>query len=217
MKNSPTRKAILAIILSSLMSTTALTTMDSTASSSQKATQEQAAQQRAAKEGKAKAQDYANRVSLAEPQLLALHTITNRMQNEWTNDELLPRTWEDATSADKIIPWISGHYGASIQGKISSNPGYKVNFSGFSLGSDFIINDEIKPGLSYSKITSNLKVKGKQNADGTKSHTVSIYGQYNFTKDIFIQSAIAYTVGSSKNRPNNLNSYKVSSNGVGAL
>ncbi|WP_158706851.1 autotransporter outer membrane beta-barrel domain-containing protein [Candidatus Phycorickettsia trachydisci] len=165
--------------------------------------------------GDVKAKDYGNRVSLTAPQIIALDTLINRMQG-WT-DESLPGAGEDNTPAERIIPWISGHYGASIQGKTSSNPGYKVNFSGFSVGSDFIVNDEVKLGLSYSNITSKLRVKGNKNTDGTKSHTVSIYGQYNFTKDIFTQSAIAYTVGSSKNRPNNLNSYKVSSNGIGGF
>lgn len=166
-------------------------------------------------QGNTKAQNYANRVSLVAPQLMALDTITNRMQNEWTN--ALPGAGEENTPAEIIIPWISSHYGTSRQGKINFIPGYKVNFVGFSVGSDFVVNEKVKLGLSYSNITSKLKVRGNQNADGIKSHTVSVYGQYNFTNDLFTHSAIAYTVGSSKNRPNNLNSYKVSHNGLGGF
>lgn len=181
----------------------------------------------------AKLQNYANRITLVSLQLQALQAIEHHIDT-WSSAILtsqahgatLPAAGEyeeeksfsplaQIMKKGTLVPWISGHYGKSIQGKIKDHAAYRADLGGFSIGSDFVLNEHAVLGAFYTKITS--KVKYRQNRLGdnatTDSHTFGLYGQYNISNALFAQSAVSYTRGSTKHHYINQESYKSSSRG----
>ncbi|AVP87186.1 hypothetical protein phytr_2280 [Candidatus Phycorickettsia trachydisci] len=177
-----------------------------------------------------KVQNYANRVNLVHFQLHALQAIAHHMET-WSShaftssNSVLPAAGEyDEESLPLLtglmkkgtfVPWISGHYGKSIQGKVKNHAAYRADLGGFSIGTDFVLNECTVLGISYTKITSKLKYRQDRLGDkeSTDSQTFTLYGQYNFSETLFAQSALAYTKGLTKHSLKNQESYKSSSKG----
>jgi len=188
----------------------------------------------AAKQTKVK--NYANRISLVNFQLQALQTIAYHMET-WSSTTFasqdlgasLPAAGEYSEESlnplnqiiqkGTFIPWISGHYGKSIQGKVKDHAAYRADLGGFSIGSDFVLNECTVLGASYTKTTSKVKYRQDRLGDTstTDSQTFAIYGQYNINDKLFAQSVIAYTKGLTKHNYTNQQSYKSSSKGFGGF
>jgi len=177
-----------------------------------------------------KIQNYANRINLVHLQLHALQAVANHMETWSSNasassssvlpaageydDESLP-LFTGLMKKGTFVPWISGHYGKSIQGKVKDRAAYRGDLGGVSIGTDFVLNECTVLGVSYTKITSKLKYRQDRLGDKetTDSQTFALYGQYNFNDTLFAQSALAYTKGLTKHNFKNQENYKSSSKG----
>jgi len=80
-------------------------------------------------------------------------------------------------------PWISGNLGSISQD-------YKGDLGSFGLGSDFMLSDSLKLGIAYLNITG--KFKYNEVASSVKSNVFQIYGQYDITPELFVQSALSH-------------------------
>lgn len=178
-----------------------------------------------------KVQNYVNRITLVNFQLQALQTIEHHIDT-WSSTTLTSTTaalpaageyYEEGSFSPltqimrkgTLVPWISGHYGKSIQGKIKNRAAYRADLGGFSIGSDFVLNECTVLGVSYTKINSKVKYRQDRLGDNatTDSQTFALYGQYHISDRLFAQSAISHTKGLTKHNYINQESYKSSSKG----
>lgn len=78
--------------------------------------------------------------------------------------------------------WISPFLGRSTQKAVGSNPGYKSDSQGGTIGFDTKLDDNIMLGLAASMGNSKMKLKDQSSGDTITSRSIfaSLYGSYYF-------------------------------------
>lgn len=90
--------------------------------------------------------------------------------------------------------WLKLFYGQSIQSHKRSNPGFKTNWVGGTLGADYSLDEDLTLGAAISIVNSTINYKNKKLGDKTKVDTIllSLYGMRQLSQNWFIQGILSY-------------------------
>ena len=99
------------------------------------------------------------------------------------------------SSVEKYGVWGQVMGGVATQKARKGASGFKSNMIGSMIGADTMINDNTTIGIAFGNVANNVKMKGIQKGDKTKSSSwvFSGYGSYKFDNDFFLSGAVAYT------------------------
>jgi hypothetical protein len=123
------------------------------------------------------------------------HSIFMRMDSLYKPVDIIGVNGGDDDHISTKGIWIKGFKARGTQKSRSEDPGFRNNHSGFTIGLDSDLKEDLLMGIAYSNAYVDTTFYGTTNIfdqNKTNMHIVTLYGDYNITTPFSIRGELKY-------------------------